>query len=67
MSMLGVSLRDHEDLKVRPRVTDVIYQVASNGTGLDRMADERWIRRLLEWRPRADKINKGLLITISKE
>ncbi|XP_045460954.1 uncharacterized protein LOC123671253 [Harmonia axyridis] len=65
-SMLGVSLRDHvknEDLRVRTGVTDVIYQIARlkwNWAGhVARMVDGRWTKRLLEWRPRADKRSRG--------
>lgn len=65
-SMLGVSLRDHirnEDLRARTGVTDVIYRVAKlkwNWAGhVARLTDERWTRRLLEWRPRADRRGRG--------
>lgn len=65
-SMLGVSLRDHirnEDLRRRTGVTDVIQQIASlkwNWAGhVARMTDGRWTRRLLEWRPRADRRSRG--------
>lgn len=65
-SMIGVSLRDHmrnEDLRARTGVTDVIYHVAKlkwNWAGhVARMTDGRWTKRLLEWRPRADKRSRG--------
>lgn len=65
-SMLGVSLRDHirnEEIRQRTGVTDVIARIARlkwNWAGhLARLTDGRWSKRLLEWRPRADKRNRG--------
>lgn len=65
-SMIGVSLRDrvrNEDLRARTGVTDVIYQIAKlkwNWAGhIARMKDGRWTKRLLEWRPRADRRSRG--------
>lgn len=65
-SMLGVCLRDHirnEELRRRTGVTDVIKRIATlkwNWAGhIARMSDDRWTRKLLEWRPRIDKRNQG--------
>ncbi|XP_044751721.1 uncharacterized protein LOC123311716 [Coccinella septempunctata] len=65
-SMLGVTLRDHirnEDLRKRTGVEDVITVVARlkwNWAGhVARMRGDRWTKRLLEWRPRADKRSRG--------
>lgn len=64
--MLGVSLRDHirnEELRRRTGVTDIIERISKlkwNWAGqVARMSDGRWTKKLLEWRPRADKRNRG--------
>ena len=65
-SMLGLTLRDrvrNEEIRRRTGVTDVIERIAWlkwNWAGhVARMTDGRWTRKVIEWRPRADKRNRG--------
>lgn len=65
-SMLGVTLKDrirNEDLRRRTGIIDVISAISKlkwNWAGhVARMRDDRWTKRLLEWRPRMDKRTRG--------
>jgi len=57
--MLGVSLRDRIPNKIirqRTKVVDVVERIASMKWAwaghLARTRDERWTKRVMEWRPR---------------
>ena len=65
-SMLDLTLRDrirNEEIRRRTGVEDVIVRIAKlkwNWAGhMARMRDGRWTKRILEWRPRTDKRNRG--------
>lgn len=66
-SMLGLSLRDHitnTELRRRTGVTDAVEQIAKlkwNWAGhIARLQDNRWTKRMIEWRPRQDAFrNRG--------
>ena len=60
--MLGVSLKDrirNEVIRQRTRVTDIAHRISKlkwQWAGhVCRRTDERWSRRVLEWRPRLGK------------
>lgn len=65
-AMIGVSLRDrvrNEDLRRRTGVQDIIERITRlkwRWAGhVARTKDGRWSKKLLEWRPRADKRSVG--------
>lgn len=65
--MLGLTLRDHitnDELRRRTRVIDAVERIAIlkwNWAGhIARVQDNRWTRRIVEWRPRQDAYrNRG--------
>ncbi|XP_045459984.1 uncharacterized protein LOC123689085 [Harmonia axyridis] len=65
-SMLGISLRDrirNEEIRRRTGVDDVLERVTRAkwrwAGHVARSNDGRWTRKILEWRPRADKRSRG--------
>lgn len=66
-SMLGISLRDrvpNHEIRRRTRVVDAIERITTlkwNWAGhVARLTDNRWTRRILEWRPRREAYrNRG--------
>ena len=65
-AMLGVSLRDkirNEDIRRRTKVTDIAFRVCRlkwQWAGhIARRTDNRWGRKVLEWRPRIGKRSVG--------
>lgn len=65
--MLGLTLRDHitnDELRRRTRVIDAVERIAIlkwNWAGhIARVQDNRWTKRIIEWRPRQDAYrNRG--------
>ncbi|KAG7299764.1 hypothetical protein JYU34_016774 [Plutella xylostella] len=65
-AMLGVSLRDrirNEEIRRRTKVTDIAKRISTlkwQWAGhVARRADDRWSRKVLEWRPRVGKRRVG--------
>ncbi|CAB3248796.1 unnamed protein product [Arctia plantaginis] len=65
-AMLGVSLRDrirNEVIRQRTKVTDIAYRISKlkwQWAGhISRRTDNRWGKRVLEWRPRLGKRSVG--------
>ncbi|CAG9122414.1 unnamed protein product [Plutella xylostella] len=65
-AMLGVSLRDrirNEEIRRRTKVTDIAKSISTlkwQWAGhVARRADDRWSRKVLEWRPRVGKRRVG--------
>lgn len=65
-NMLGVSLRDkirNTELRRRTKVRDIVEEVAKMkwrwAGHIARYDDNRWTRRVLEWKPRETKRNLG--------
>lgn len=66
-SMLGISLRDHipnTEIRRRSGVADVVERITVlkwNWAGhIARFPDDRWTKRILEWRPRSEAFrNRG--------
>lgn len=65
-SMIGLTLRDrvrNEEIRRRTGVDDIIQRITKQkwrwAGHIARMADGRWTKRLIEWRPRADKRSQG--------
>lgn len=64
--MLNIKLRDHipnTEIRKRSKVKDVIEQLCTlrwNWAGhVGRMEDNRWTRKIIEWRPRENKRSRG--------
>lgn len=65
-SMLGVTLRDkirNEELRRRTRVADAIEKIThlkwSWAGHIARMSDDRWTKKILEWRPRDEEAHRN--------
>jgi hypothetical protein len=64
-AMLGVSLRDrigNEVIRQRTKVTDIKHGISTlkwQWAGHSRRTDNRWGKRVLEWRPRLGKHSVG--------
>lgn len=65
-AMLGITLRDrktNEWIRDKTKVKDVMAIIARKkwtwAGHIARMHESRWTRRVLEWRPRADKRGRG--------
>lgn len=64
--MIGLTLRDrirNEEVRRITGVQDIIERIARlkwNWAGhVARLRDGRWTKKIIEWRPRADKRNRG--------